>query len=101
MTSSSAGRSRVGLDAVVAAGPEQVSSELGDEVVVLGLESGQYHGVTDVGIRIWQLVQQPICVEEIRDRIFEEYDVDEARCEQDVVEFLGQLLERGLVEVRG
>lgn len=95
------GGSRISLDSVVAVVPDQVSSDLGDEVVILDLESGQYHGVTDVGVRMWQLVQDPIRVRDIRDRILEEYDVDASRCERDVIEFLGQLLERGLVEIRG
>ena len=87
------------LDSVIVASKEQISTDLGGEVVILGLESGQYYSLNDVGTRIWDLVQGPKTVLELRDTIVGEYDVEPERCEQDVLEVLKHMVSEGLIEV--
>jgi hypothetical protein len=89
----------ISATAVVVALDHQVSSQLGDETVILHLEDGVYYGLDPVGTSIWRLLQEPRTVAEIRDRIVEEYDVDAERCERDLVALLRELAERRLVDV--
>lgn len=77
-----------------------LATEFATELVVLNLRDGVYYGLEDVGVRIWQLLQTPVTVASIRDTLLLEYDVEAARCEQDVRTLLGELTARGLVEVR-
>lgn len=88
------------LDSTVTASRDQVSSDLAGETVLLSLTSAQYHGFTGVGARIWELIQQPTSVRAVCDRIVAEFDVTRERCEADVLAFLAQCHERGLIEVR-
>jgi hypothetical protein len=53
-----------------------------------------------VGARIWELIQDPRTVNEIRDALLEEYDVEMERCERDLLAFLDQLAAETLIEVR-
>ena len=89
------------VSSVVVAKKEQISTDLGGEAVILGLESGQYYSLNDVGTRIWDLVQLPTAVIELRDRIVAEYDVEFERCEQDILEVLEDMASEGLIEVSG
>jgi hypothetical protein len=84
----------------VVASRGQVSTELDDGVTILGLHDGVYYGLDGVGARIWQLIQAETTVDEVLGRLLSEYDVDPARCEQDLFSLIRDLLERGLVEVR-
>lgn len=84
----------------VVAVKEQVSSDLGGEVAILNLDAGMYYGLDEVGARIWQLVQEPKVVKEIQATILEEYDVEPARGERDVLALLQDLANEGLIEVR-
>jgi hypothetical protein len=77
----------------------QVSTVLDDETVILHLEDGVYYGLDPVGTSIWQLLQEPRPVAEIRDRIVEEFDVDPERCARDLDALLSDLAERRLIEV--
>ena len=90
---------RITNDSTVVAGKQQVSRTIEDEAVILGLAEGVYYGLDDVGARIWQLVQEPRSVREICDAIVQEYDVDRAQCEHDVVALLERLSEEKLIEV--
>ena len=85
---------------IVVAGRDQVASDLAGETVLLGLKTARY-GLADIGARIWVLLREPIAVSAISETIAREYDVSVDRCEPDVVRFLEDLAEHGLIEVRG
>ena len=87
-------------DSVVVQAPDQLSSDLSGEAVVLDLGEGIYYGLDEVGARIWELVKEPRAVGDVRDRLLAEYDVERDRCEQDVIALVSELAENGLVEVR-
>jgi hypothetical protein len=79
---------------------DQVSADLAGEAAILNLKSGVYYGLNTVGARIWSLIQEPRTVENIRDTILNEYDVDPERCESDLLQLLQQLAAEGLIEVQ-
>jgi hypothetical protein len=89
----------LGLDAVVRAGTEQVAAEVDDEVLILNFRDDLYYGLNPVGRRVWELVQEPRTVREIRDTLVAEYEVEPADCERDVRSLLAEMSTRGLVEV--
>ena len=86
-------------DTRVVANPDALSSSVGVETVILHFTAGTYFGLDGVGTRIWQLVQQGATVRQIRERLMEEYEVDEERCERAVHSLLGSLAEHGLISV--
>ncbi len=84
---------------VVVAAKEQISSPLDGEVVILNLNRGGYYGLDTVGVRIWNLLQEPRAVNAIRDVILKEYEVGADCCERDLIALLMKLAEEGLIEV--
>lgn len=84
----------------VVAAKDQVSSDLGEEVAILDLKIGKYYGLDAVGARIWDLIQEPRTVGEVRDVLINEYEVEPDRCERDLVALLQRLADEGLIEVR-
>jgi len=90
----------VRTDTVVVVSQDQASCDLGKETVLLHLKTGAYYGLNAVGARIWNLIQEPRTVSEVRDAIVGEYDVEPERCERDVLALLKRLTREGLVEIR-
>jgi hypothetical protein len=84
---------------IVVAAKEQVSSDLAGEAVILDFKSGVYYGLNEVGARIWNLIQQPKTVSEIRDAIVAEYEIEPEVCDRDLKALLQQLEASGLIEV--
>ena len=76
-----------------------VSADLADEVVMLHLQSGVYYGLDAVGVRIWEMIQEPRTVSEIRSTILEEFDVAPDRCQQEMLAFLQDLAVHDLIQV--
>lgn len=85
---------------LVVASEDQASSGLGDEAVILDLNQSTYFGTDRVGTFIWQQLQEPVRVDQICEAVEGRYDVEPDRCEQDVLRFLGELAEEGLILVR-
>lgn len=72
--------------------------DLDGEAVLLATESGKYFGLNEVGTRMWSLLHLHGDVEAVCHALLAEYDVPEARLREDVVQFVGALADRGLVE---
>lgn len=85
---------------IVVAAKNQVSCDLGGEAAILNVASGVYYGLNPVGARVWSLIQQPRSVDEVRQSLTSEYDVEEQVCESDLLALLEELLAAGLIEVK-
>jgi hypothetical protein len=87
------------LTSNVTISPEVLFQEVGGEAVLLDLASETYFGLDDVGTRIWQLLQENGELVAIRDRMLEEYEVEAARLEEDLLSHIERLAEAGLVTI--
>jgi len=90
---------RISGNSIVVAVKDQVSADLAGEAAILNLKSGVYYGLNPVGARIWNLIQEPRGVNEIRDVLLSEYEVKADRCERDLIELLQKLADESLIEV--
>lgn len=70
-----------------------------DESVLLNLASECYHGLDDIGTRMWQALIQSENIQAAYETLLSEYEVDEVTLKNDLGEFIETLAERGLVEV--
>jgi len=77
--------------------PQVMSRRVGDETVLLDLESGFYFGVDRVGQRIWELAGTGQTLGDIVDVIVIEFEVDRGQAEADVMAFAKTLVEKGLL----
>ena len=94
-------RSVISSDSIVAASRDQVSCSIQGEAAILSLADGLYYGLDPVGARIWGLLQTPTRVSAILETLLDEYDVDAARCEADLMALLERLGAARLVVVDG
>jgi hypothetical protein len=85
------------LDTRLSIPPKVLSRLVGDETVLLDLESGTYFGLDGVGKRIWESVGEGLTLAEIAAVIASEYEVDEAQAQADAAEFALDLVGRGLL----
>ena len=69
------------------------------DAVLLNMHTNQYYLLDEVGARLWGLLQDGKSLRESCQEILKEYEVDSAELEQDMLELLEKLKERGLVEI--
>lgn len=85
-----------GVERRLRASDSVVSAELGEEAVLLNVESGTYFGLDEVGTRIWHLLAEGRDEAAIARALQDEYDVDAAMLRADVAAFLELLAAKGL-----
>jgi hypothetical protein len=69
-----------------------ISARVGDELVMMAIDSDLYIGLTEVGARVWELIETPQEVDHICARLIAEYDVDPATCRAEVDSFVADLV---------
>lgn len=77
----------------------QVSTELDGETVILDVSSGVYSGLDPVGTTIWNLLESPISFARIIKTVLDTYDVQEEQCVKDMLLFLQDLADHGLIRI--
>lgn len=87
------------LQDVVSIPKSVMARRVGDEVIVLDLTGGEYFGLPDAGARIWELLLDGKSLMQAADAIANEYDVDRATAEDDVIRLITELRDKGLLVV--
>ncbi len=75
-----------------------IQSKIGDEVVMLDMDSGFYFGLNSVASFIWEKLEKAKSFEEVVDELLTEYNIDAQACEIETREFLNQLLEKNIIK---
>lgn len=78
----------------------QSSSALGKETIVLNYEQGNYYELNEIGGFIWALLQtnKVMSVEEIQEKLLDEFEVQEDVCQKELKLFLENMLLERLIE---
>lgn len=74
-----------------------VVSDMDGEKVMLSVHNGKYYNLGEVGGLIWELLDEPKSIQELVDRLTEEYDVSREECESQVQSFLDLLTKEELI----
>lgn len=90
---------KIKVNTVVSQATGIVAADMDGEKVMLNIEKGKYYCLDAIGSLIWELIEQPHAVQVVVEALLKEYDVEEATCRQDVLEYLNALNEQGLVEL--
>lgn len=86
-------------DATVAIPEHIVYRAFAAETVVLNLQTGRYHGLNPTGGRMIAALEGGVTLRDAAAQLAADYDKPADVIEQDLCEFCGELLARGLVEL--
>jgi hypothetical protein len=84
---------------VVRQSDQQVAADLDGEVAMMSIENGEYYVLDPVASRTWELIEKPTKVADLCAKLVDEYDIEIADCQRDVLQFLGQMHGKGLIDV--
>ncbi len=89
----------ISLTARIRVGGQIVFRELGEELVLLNLQTGVYFGLDPVGTRVWGMLDAAPSLQRVLDVLLGEYEVEPDRCQSDLLELVAALRANRLVEV--
>jgi hypothetical protein len=86
------------LDTAVSRIGETLYARVGtEEAVMMSVTAGRYYGLNAVAVRIWELLERPMTIAELCARLCEEFEVDAQTCEAEVLKFVNDLIDNGIV----
>ena len=78
---------------------EVLCSELGNELVVMNLLSGNYIGLNAIASSIWREIAEEIIVDDLIARLTQRFDVDQLQCSRETLTCLEALKAQQLLVV--
>ena len=86
------------LDAALQISESIIFTIVGQDAFLLNTQTNKYYALEEVGTRLWELLKDGKQLKESYQILLDEYEVDPAQLELDVLELVGDLMENGLVE---
>lgn len=74
-----------------------ISGRLHDEMVMMDINQGKYFSLNPVATRIWDLLEEPLSVDDLCLLLIDEYEVEPGQCQREVNEHLEEMERLGLV----
>lgn len=90
---------KIQLDDEVVRSEDIFTTDLDGEVGMIHIETGKYYSFENVSSSIWHLIESPIYVNQVVHSLMSEYEVDEATCSEQTLQFLNTLLDLNLVRL--
>ena len=90
----------VSLDMSLVVPDEVIFRELDGDAIILNLATGIYFGLDAIGARMWMLFARSEPLGRVVGALADEYDIDRASLERDVLDLVSELMTKGLVQIK-
>ena len=78
--------------------PEALWRRVGDEIVIAGSGRDDFERLSPIAAVVWELLEEPITLESMVDRLAGPFDADAAVIEEDLGTMIARLVEMGFVQ---
>lgn len=78
---------------------QHLANKVGDELILLNMETGDYLGLNPVGACIWENLSVPISVSELVGRLTASFEVDPVTCQNETMEYLKKIAALHLIHI--
>jgi hypothetical protein len=76
-----------------------LSNPVGDEIILLNMQTGDYLGLNSVGAAIWDSLGSPQQVQALVVGLMAAFDVDEATCKSETMAYLERIRSLDLLRI--
>ena len=76
-----------------------IQSKIGEEVVMMDMDSGFYFSLNSVASAIWSKLENQITLADLVEELINLYAVERTVCEKDTQELLEQFLEKNIIRI--
>lgn len=76
-----------------------IAADVGDEAVILDVQSGYFFQLNRTAAQIWTLLESPLSAGALCAKMAASHSVDPTVCHDDVIAFVADMRERGLIAV--
>ncbi|WP_294155370.1 lasso peptide biosynthesis PqqD family chaperone [uncultured Clostridium sp.] len=89
---------KLDLNSVIIRNGNVDDTDIDGEKVMMNIERGQYYSMNEPAGVIWDMAEKEIAVEDIVNKLLEEYEVEKDICISSTLSFLERLYYEGLIK---
>jgi hypothetical protein len=78
--------------------PDVIAQRVGDEVIIVNLQTNRMHSLNRTGARFWDLLTTGHDLARIHAQLLSEFDVDPAELDREIDTLVASLMKAGLVQ---
>lgn len=75
------------------------ASDMYEDKVMMGLQSGNYYNLSGTGGQIWDLMESPVSVSSLIETLTAQYEIEESVCQDQVLSFLQTMAQEQLIVI--
>jgi hypothetical protein len=91
---------KITLESVISINDSRyIGSKIGEELMLMDLNTGNYININQIGTIIWEQIQEPKKVEDICKVLQKDFDVTEEQCQKDTLDYLQRMGEQDLINI--
>ncbi len=87
------------INTIVVQASGLVTADVDGEKVMMSVNRGKYFGLDAVGSYIWELLGRPVAIKQVIAVLLDAYEVDEDTCRRDLLIFLNNMYDKGVIEI--
>lgn len=91
---------RISVDCSIVQKEGNIVSDMDGEKVMLSISNGKYYNLGEMGGVIWDLLKNPISLNQLIVNLMTEYEVEKRECEQQVFTFVDLLYSEDLIKIK-
>ena len=77
-----------------------IANKLGEEMVMMNMENGDFITMNNVGADIWNLCEQPLFVKELVQKLLGLYNISEDQCINETIQFLQTSMDQNIFTIQ-
>lgn len=89
---------KLDLNSVIIRNENIDDTDIDGEKVMMNIDRGQYYSMNEVAGMIWDMAEKEIAVEDIVNKLLDEYEVEKDTCIISTLSFLERLYHEGLIK---
>jgi hypothetical protein len=76
-----------------------ITTELGDELLMMDIENGKYISLNRTATVIWQNIDKPIKVQDLIEILINRYKMEKSQCTIDTIQYLETLIAQKIINI--
>ena len=83
----------------VSRGSDLIFNSIDDEIVILSIKNEEYYYLNTVGSTIWKYIAEPESIENIINKLTEEYKVSVEVCRSETIQYIEELFNLEIINL--
>jgi hypothetical protein len=90
---------KLSKETTIVQSPGNIISDMDGETVMMSIDNGKYYNLGTIGGCIWGNIKTPISIQQLISKLTKDFDVDQSKCQNEVIPFLELLLKEKLIMI--